>query len=270
MAKRLQIVASLFLLFALSGCDLIDYHPYNVDINGPKNLTAKNISLIEKQCAGKDTIRFAQISDTQRWYDETEALVASINKITDLDFVIHTGDQADFGLSQEYEWMRSILMRLKVPYICVIGNHDCIGTGETAYRMMYGTDNFSLNASFLHIVSLNTNAYEYDYSDDVPNFTFLKKDKASVPDTVTNTIVAMHVGPWMYEFNDNVADYFNYRTKQYPNLMFCICGHDHRTHTYYPFGDDGPVYYECGSAKYKNYILYTVTRESYTHEIVHV
>lgn len=265
-----RIFLTMFIIALLGSCDMIEYHPYDVRIDGPKHLTDKNIALIEQQCAGKDTIIFAQISDTQRWYDETEVIVASINKLPKIDFVIHTGDQTDFGLSKEYEWMRAVLTKLKVPYITAIGNHDCIGTGEAAYKLMYGKDNFSLNASFLHIVSLNTNAYEYDYSDDVPDFSFIKNDVASVPDSITQTVVAMHVGPFMYQFNDNVADYFNYTTSKYPGLQFCICGHDHRFRTYYPFGESGPVYYECGAAKSKSYILYTLTRDSYTYELVEI
>lgn len=256
------------LTLLLAGCDMMDYHPYDVRISGETGLTRKNIELIETQCAGKDTIRFAQISDTQRWYDETEDMVRSINGRGNIDFVVHTGDQADFGLAKEYEWMRSILSRLKIPYVCVIGNHDCIGSGEASYRVMYGADNFSLNASFLHMTFLNTNAYEYDYSDDIPNFTFLKNDLASLPDSVTTTVVAMHVGPYMYQFNDNVAEYFNYRTMMYPNLLFCICGHDHRLKQYKPFGDEGPLYFECGAAEKKTYIIYTVTKDSYTYEVV--
>lgn len=267
MVKHFLIILLLPLLL-LNSCDLIEYHPYYVDIDGPIHLTQRNVALIERQCAGKDTIRFAHVSDTQRWYDETEDIVKSINAIDNLDFVIHTGDQTDFGLSKEYEWMRTILMRLKVPYVCAIGNHDCIGTGEAAFSLMYGPDNFSFNASFLHVVSLNTNAYEYDYSDDVPNFAFITNDVKHVPDTVTTTVIAMHVGPFMYQFNDNVAEYFNFKTTQYPDLKFCICGHDHRFRIYYPFDDKGPAYYECAAAKSKSYILYTVTRESYTYEVV--
>ena len=172
----------LMLAVLLAGCDMMDYHPYDVRISGETGLTKKHIALIEKQCAGKDTIRFAQISDTQRWYDETEDMIKSINKIENLDFVIHTGDQADFGLPKEYEWMRSLFSRLKVPYVCVIGNHDCIGSGESSYKVMYGPDNFSFNASFLHFVMLNTNAYEYDYSDDIPNFAYIKNDLETLPD----------------------------------------------------------------------------------------
>lgn len=255
----------------LVSCELIEYHPYYVDFDGPVHLTAHNVALIEQQCAGKDTIRFAHISDTQRWYDETEDLVNAINTIDKLDFVIHTGDQTDFGLPKEYEWQRTILMRLKVPYVCAIGNHDCLGTGESAYDVIYGPDNFSLNASFLHIVSLNTNAYEYDYSNDIPNFSFITKDIENVPDSVTSTVIAMHVAPYMYDqFNDNVAEYFNYKTTQYRDLKFCIYGHGHEHRVYYPFEDKGPVYYECASAKKKSYIIYTVTRDSYTYEVVQI
>ena len=270
LAMRLGVAAAVCaVLAALQGCDMMDYHPYDVRISGETGLTTKNVKLIESQCAGKDTIRFAQISDTQRWYDETEAMISSINEIENLDFVIHTGDQADFGVAKEFEWTRTLMSRLNVPYICVIGNHDCIGSGESSYKLMYGPDNFSLNASFLHLLVLNTNAYEYDYSDDIPNFTFIKNDLASLPDSVTNTVVAMHVGPNMYQFNDNVAEYFNFRMVQYPGLLFCICGHDHKLKEYKPFGDEGPVYYECSSADDKVYIVYTVTKDSYTYEIKH-
>lgn len=256
-------IASIILL---QGCDLIEYHPYDVDIDGPVHLTSKNIRLIEEQCRDLDTIRFAQISDTQRFYDDTEDLVSDINSRAGIDFVVHTGDQTDFGLAKEYKWMRRVLSKLKMPYVCVIGNHDCLGSGESSFHYLYGDDNFSLNASFLHLVSLNTNAYEYDYSTNIPDFAFLRADIDSVPDSIACTVVAMHVAPGMTLFNDNIAEYFNQVTQRYPNLLFCICGHDHKFRTFSPFGDEGPLYIECGSAKRRSYIIYTVTRNSYTYE----
>lgn len=270
---RHGIISFLFVvcgLMLLHGCDMVEYHPYDVDIDGPVGLTQKNIALIQEQCRGLDTIRFAQISDTQRFYDDTKDIVSDINRRPDINFVIHTGDQTDFGLAKEYKWMRRVLMGLNVPYICAIGNHDCLGTGESSYHYMYGDDNFSLNASFLHIVSLNTNAYEYDYSTDIPDFSFLKTDIGSVPDTTACTIVAMHVAPGMTLFNDNIADYFNEVTLRYPNLLFCICGHDHRFRTFYPFGEDSTLYIECASAKRRSYIIYTITRNSYSYEVVEI
>ena len=263
-----SIIYYLFSILCLTACDMIEYHPYDVNIDGATDLTATHCALIEQQCAGKDTIRFAHISDTQRFYDETQRIVRDINRRDSIDFVIHTGDQTDFGLAKEYMWMRNILLGLKVPYICAIGNHDCLGSGEAAYHRVYGDDNFSLNASFLHIVSLNTNAYEYDYSTDVPNFGFMKRDAQSLPDSVTSTIIAMHVAPGMFLFNENVAEYFDQICRSYRGLQVCVCGHDHHFEVLYPFGEDGTPYIQCDDAKSLCYVIYTVTRNNYSYEVV--
>lgn len=65
----------LLLPLLAAGCDHIEYHPYDTDISGEQNINAKNIARIEAACRGRQTVRFAMISDTQRWYDETEKAV---------------------------------------------------------------------------------------------------------------------------------------------------------------------------------------------------
>ena len=70
------------------------------------------------------------MGDSQRWYDETEDFVKEINKRNDIDFVIHGGDMSDFGLTKEFLWQRDIMNGLNVPYVALIGNHDCLGTGS--------------------------------------------------------------------------------------------------------------------------------------------
>lgn len=62
----------LLLPLLAAGCDHIEYHPYDTDISGEQDINAKNIARIEAACRGRQTVRFAMISDTQRWYDETE------------------------------------------------------------------------------------------------------------------------------------------------------------------------------------------------------
>ena len=42
----------------LSGCEMIDYHPYDVRIDGETDINAHHIEQIERDCLGKDTIRF--------------------------------------------------------------------------------------------------------------------------------------------------------------------------------------------------------------------
>lgn len=266
--KFISKLTCVLLAFFLAGsCNMIEYHPYDGNVTGNKHLTVRNIARIEALCKDKDTIRVVQISDTQRWYDETEAIVRGINKLGNIDFVIHTGDMSDFGLTKEFEWQRDILQGLNMPFVCVIGNHDCLGTGEDTYHYIFGEDNFSFNAGFLHVVCLNTNAFEYDYSDNVPDFGFIKKDYDSIPEGVTRTIVAMHAGPECEQFNNNVAEFFDYSLKKYPGLTFCMCGHDHQTKIYYPFGKETP-YYECTCAKNKAFLVFTITRNGYTYEEV--
>ena len=100
----------------LISCELFDYHPYDTRVNGKHNINAQNIQRIEKDCHGKETITFAVISDTQRWYDETNDAVKSINAHDSVDFVIHCGDISDFGVTKEFTIQRDMLEKLNVPY----------------------------------------------------------------------------------------------------------------------------------------------------------
>ena len=117
----------------LSSCEIIEYHPYDTRIEGEVGLTEKNIRLIEDKMRGRREFRFAMISDTQRRYDETKEVVNIINNRGDIDFVLHGGDVADFGETKEFLWARDFLNKLRVPYVCLLGNHDCLGTGFDVY-----------------------------------------------------------------------------------------------------------------------------------------
>ena len=148
----------LLLPLLAAGCDHIEYHPYDTDISGEQNINAKNIARIEAACRGRQTVRFAMISDTQRWYDETEKAVEALNARDDIDFVLHGGDLSDFGLKKEFMWQRDILNRLRVPYVCLLGNHDCQGTGEAVFEKIFGPSDFAFTAADVRFVCLNTNA----------------------------------------------------------------------------------------------------------------
>ena len=260
-----------FLLAAAAGllltaCDLIDYHPYDTRVSGPHDLNRRNIERIERNLAGRDSVRFAVMSDTQRWYDETNDCVRAINRRGDVDFVVHCGDVSDFGVSREFELQRDIFEKLDMPYVVLLGNHDCLGTGADTFRYVFGDPNFSFNAGNVHFVCLNTNAFEYDYSTAVPDFTFIRTDRDSLPPTATRTVVAMHAQPMSDQFNNNVADVFEQELRKYPSLQFCICGHEHHVAENEWF-DDGVVYYESACAKFRSYLLFTLHADgTYSHE----
>ena len=146
----------LVMLTGLNSCDLLDFHPYDGRFDGPKDINARNIARIESATLGRDSIVFAVISDTQRWYDETHDAVNSINARPEIDFVIHCGDLTDFSATREFEWMRDELERLAMPYVCLIGNHDCLANGPRVFQTMFGTPNSSFNAGDTHFICLDT------------------------------------------------------------------------------------------------------------------
>lgn len=267
MQLHLRMTSAAAAVLLAVGCDYIDYHPYDTRVDGPVGINAANVARIESACAGRRTLRFAFLSDTQRSYDETVDAVEAINARNDVDFVIHGGDLSDFGATKEFLWMRDILERLEVPYVCLIGNHDCLGTGESVFREVFGQANFAFTAGNVRFVCLNTNAMEYDYSNPIPDFGFIQSQWESLGPEVEKTVFAMHVRPFEFQFNNNVAEVFEYYITRFPGLQFCIFGHEHRLMEEDLF-DDGVLYYGCPNIAKRTYLLFTLNEEDYAYEAV--
>ena len=256
-------------LLALASCDdLFDYHPYDTDVDGEKGINAKNIVRIEQACKGRDTIRFVMMGDSHRSYDEEKALVKSVNRIAGLDFLIHGGDFSEYGVTKEFEWHRDILSGLNVPYVALIGNHDCMGDGEYAFKAIFGEENFSFVSGNVRFVCLNTNAFEYDYSNPVPNFGFIEECIMDVPAEVSKHVAVMHAPPYSEQFNNNVAKVFEYALTQLPGLQFCLHAHCHKLLQDTIF-DDGIVYYGSDCVEHRNYLLFTIKPDGYEYEVVY-
>lgn len=265
--KFIVVLTTLFICMMCQGCDMLESHPYDVNVRGDKHLTDKNISRIENSLAGKHSFAFAMISDTQRGYEETADFVKAINAHGDIDFVVHGGDLTEYGATREFEWQRDIMARLHIPYVSVIGNHDCIATGIDVYRTIFGPLNYSFSAGDVKFICLNTNALEFDYSSAIPDFGFLRHELDIMEPDIRRTIVLMHAGPYSDQFNNNVASDFHRILKDFPNLQFCIYGHDHGLLASDMF-DDGIIYYECADIKKRSFLLFTINEEDYDYEVV--
>ena len=196
------------LLSFVAGCDMIEYHPYDLDIEGRTGINKENMAEIKASTEDCEEISFAVISDTQRWYDETEDAVADINRRGEVDFVLHTGDLSDFGAK-----------------------------------------------------------LEFDYSQAVPDLSFIRDCLENTPDGVTKTVVAMHAGPYSEQFNNNIADVFEFYIRQFPDLQFCIYGHGHQLAAD-DFFNDGVMYYQCPCAKKRTYLCFTINNDGYEYEVV--
>lgn len=266
--SEIRIIPEILAVMWLTACDMLESSPYDVHITGEKHLTEKNIRMIEEKLEGKDSFTFAMISDSQKFYDETVEAVRSINNDGEIDFVVHGGDLSDYGATKEFLWQRDILSRLEMPYVCVIGNHDCLATGVDTYKSLFGPLNFSFRAGSVKFLCLNTNALEFDYSISVPDMNFLKQELAATPPDITKTIVLMHAGPYSEQFNNDIAEEFHAKLKEFPGLQFCLYGHGHTVREDELF-DDGIKYYECASTKKRIYLKFTISSNSpYAYEVV--
>lgn len=248
-------VIVLFCGLLLVGCEMMDYHPYDSKFSGARGINAKNVQRIEQATSGRKELRFAVISDTQRWYDETHLIVDHINASPDIDFVIHCGDLTDFSLTDEFVWMRDELQRLQVPYVVALGNHDCLGTGKQMFSYMYGDFEYSFTAGNTHFAVINTNGLEFPVNPKFFGAAFLTQNFKALPSCVERTIIVMHVPPGSDQFDVEDADGYLAALKPYPALQFGLCGHEHSFTIRHPFSDGVP-YYQAACADKLSYLLF--------------
>lgn len=268
--KSKILLCCLVLAFAAVSCDVFEYHPYDIRLKDEyKDINRRNLEWLKTLERHSDTVRFVFMGDSQRWYDETEALVESVNARSDIDFVIHGGDISDFGMKKEFCWIHDIMNGLKMPYMAIIGNHDHLGSGGEIYTNMYGELNFAFVYGGIKFLALNTNALEFDYSTPVPDFQFLKQQLTdSLNESYDRTIVMMHAEPGDVVFNNNVKDVFQEYLKRFKNLMFCVHAHDHALQKRDLF-EDGIVYYGSDCLKHRSYLVFTVIKDKYEYEVVY-
>lgn len=251
----------------MASCDWFEYHPYDAQISGETHINIKNIAKIEEACSGKETIRFIFLSDTQRGYDETEDAIKHINQKHDIDFVIHGGDISDFGLTKEFLWQRDLMNKLKVPYVVLLGNHDCLANGKKVFREVFGDFNFSFMAGNTKFVCLNTNAIEFNHSIPVPDFEFIERELEDTNPENEKTVVVMHAPPYNEQFNNNVAKVFQRYINEFPKLQFCLFGHEHRLREEDIF-EDGVMYYGTPNILKRTFLKFTLTPDDYTYEVI--
>ncbi len=264
-----NFLLALLIVGACCSCsDAFDVHPYAVDFDGETDINAHHADLIHRTCLGKDTLRVVVTGDTQGYYDELESMVGDVNNRGDVDFVIHGGDVTNFGATREFVLQRDCLDKLNMPYVVIVGNHDCLGTGLNTYQSMFGPVNFSFIAGRVKFVCLNTNALEYDYEDPIPDFDFLERELQANTADFDHTVFCMHAPPLCEQFNDKVLQTFHRYLNLFPDVLFCTAGHLHKSTSFAPC-DDGITYYVTDSANHRSYILFTITPEGYTHEVIH-
>jgi 3',5'-cyclic-AMP phosphodiesterase len=255
---RKQLLTSCFLLlFAGTSCEKFEFSPNEVKLEkSEQDLTRKNIERIRVlNLEQQPSFRFAVISDTQRFYDELDETVDALNKRNDLAFVVITGDITDFGIVKEYKWINERMQKLGIPYLTVIGNHDCQGNGKEIYKTMYGPMDYTMSLGRNRFVFINTNSREFTYP--VPDLNFFR---SALQDTANfdQAFVFSHIAPNDTDFDSSMeADFV--RISRDSKVKVSIHGHRHGYEAPEKIYGDEVEYVVVGSVEKKGYEEITVT-----------
>lgn len=264
-------IGCLLLSLTLAGCEKFEFSPHEVFFQQEdKNLNHLYWNQIQAlNLQPQDTIRIALISDTQRFYDETEETVTAINARNSqpgkrLHFVIHGGDITDFGITDEFRWIHDRLKKLHMPYLAVIGNHDCVGNGKVIYEKKYGPHNFSVTVARNRFVFLNSNSLEYK-TNVPPDLGYLESALQDAGN-YTNAFVVAHVPPYDNDFDRSKEPGYAQLMRQY-QVRYSIHGHQHTHHLRQPYGD-GQDYLVIGSVEKRSYVVLTIIGRQASYEVV--
>lgn len=265
------IIVSFFLILILKSCEFIDLSPHQVLIkNKYQNLNQQNAAIIKQlKTSTTDTLRFLLLSDTQRFYDETKDFVKAVNDRTKLPgkkihFALHGGDISDFGLTEEFVWIHEILKDLTIPYLTVIGNHDCVANGKKIYNEMYGPFDYTVQVGRNRFVFLNTNYLEF--GSDAPDLNFLENALQDSPN-YDNAFILSHVSPFDEDRNPEKESRYKQIVKDNPKVRLSIHGHKHTYNFNQPY-KDGKDYLIIGSVEKRAYVVVTVIGEKVSHEVI--
>jgi 3',5'-cyclic AMP phosphodiesterase CpdA len=250
----------------VSSCDLLEFSPNDARASDEeRNLTEQSLERLATQPkpTGGDTLRFVFTADSQRYYDELDPLVRSINQQRGVSFVIIGGDVSDFGLSREMRWVNDKLKQLTVPYFTVIGNHDEVGNGRTVYQEIFGPLNYTFTYGDTRFVLLDTNSREYAFNGQVPDVPWLQQQLATIEDAHRQVVVS-HVPPFDHDFDSALVKSYTKTLARSPELVFHLSGHTHKFGVSRPY-KDGVTYISSYSVEQRQYLLLTLWgRNHYT------
>lgn len=265
--KVYRLIIWVILFLPLQACDdVFEYSPYVIDFDEDEtNLTQKNIDrLLSKEVS--DTITIALAGDSHRFYDESEELVSTINNRYDIDFFIHTGDIADYGIPRQYQWGNNIFSKLNEPYFVVVGNHDLVSNGNDSYLEMFGDYNFSFIYGRYKFIFINTNSREYEFNGKVPDILWLENEL--IPsDEFERAVVVFHTPPFDNDFDSELEEPFVNALARHENILFVTHGHLHSYNFSHPYGNDVP-FVNTASPEKKEFVIIKIFNHEFTVDVI--
>lgn len=114
---------------------------------------------IEETSAG-EPLRFAFAGDSGAWPDPTaDAIFAQlVRQVAELEprFFVNLGDFAGPGRLERHEAYLRLVRPLKIPNICVVGNHDLDdASGAAVWEAVHGPMNFAFGCGHTRFVAIH-------------------------------------------------------------------------------------------------------------------
>jgi Icc-related predicted phosphoesterase len=253
MIKRFFVGCSVIAGFLFPSCkEAFEFSPNQVfDDNSAVNLNA--ISLEKLYSApSDDTITIAFVGDSQRFYDELDLFIDTVNSYRSVDFILLAGDISDFGLLAEFELIAERLAKLEKPFIGVVGNHDVLAKGDEVFERMFGPLNFSFIYNDVKFIVHNTNSKEFEQGL-VPDLAWLG-GQLTKTDSAKYAITVSHVPPFSEDFDKDLEPGYAALLQEAPHLVVSLHGHIHEHRDGYPY-NDGVRYITSHSFDQQSFVL---------------
>ena len=179
-----------------------------------------------------DNFRFAFLSDTHigspdgKAEEDLKRTVDDINQMTDIAFVVITGDITELGTNEEIGRAKQLFDQLKVPYHIIPGNHDTgwSESGGDEFAAVFGYDKFSFEYRGIRFLGCASGPYLRMSDGHVPRSAINWLDKELHTLKPGQPLIFLNHYPidpsldnW-YEITDRLRHY---------NTWAILCGHGH-------------------------------------------
>ncbi|MDE3252929.1 MAG: PQQ-binding-like beta-propeller repeat protein [Bacteroidota bacterium] len=179
--------------------------------------------------------RFAFLSDTHigspngAAEEDLRRTVADINQMTDIAFVIITGDITELGTDEQLKTAHTILSHLKVPYYIIPGNHDSgwSESGGTRFAAIFGYETFHFTFNGIHFLGCPSGPYVRMSDGHIPRNAVVWLDQELKKIPPEQPLVFLNHYPLTKDL-DNWYEAID-RLKQH-NTLAVLCGHGHSNH----------------------------------------
>lgn len=176
--------------------------------------------------------RFAFISDTHIGSpnggaeEDLRRTVADINSMTDIAFVVLTGDITELGTDAEIKLAKEILDGLKVPYYIIPGNHDSgwSESGGVTFGKVFGYDKFIFEYNGISFIGCPSGPYVRMSDGHIPRDAVNWMDQELKKLDPEKPVIFLNHYPLDKDL-DNWYEAID-RLKQH-NTLAALCGHGH-------------------------------------------